>query len=339
VPEELKGKRMNQIKVSVIVPVYNVENYIEKCLYSLVTQTLSELEILVVNDGSKDNSDKIIARFVAQYPERIKVLVKENGGLSDARNFGMCYAEGEYIGFVDSDDYVDPEMYEVMYAKAKEGDYQIVECNLHHTFADYEDTEIGEQITEKKKLLMEGRSVVWNKIYKRDWLESTGVNFHKGIIYEDVEFFLKLIPHIERYAYVEPAFVHYVQRESSINHYSSEKTLDILKVLQELKEYYQQNGYFEEYEEALEYFFTRIILCSSFSRMCGIENLQQRKKALKQNYRMLKEHFPNWKKNKYLRANRSGKGFFMKSITPGTYCAYSVVIPVLQKIGRRKHAE
>ena len=100
------------VKVSVIVPFYNVESYIGKCLESLVHQTLREMEIILVNDGSKDGSAEIAKQYVKEYPNQIKYVEKENGGLGDARNYGIPYAEGEYIAFLDSDDYVEPIIYE-----------------------------------------------------------------------------------------------------------------------------------------------------------------------------------------------------------------------------------
>src|SRR5574344_2022066 len=102
------------IKVSVIVPVYNVEKYLPKCLDSLVNQTLQDIEIIVVNDGTKDNSQKIIDKYAKKY-KNIKSYIKENGGLSDARNYGVAKANGEYISFIDSDDYIDKKMLEKMY--------------------------------------------------------------------------------------------------------------------------------------------------------------------------------------------------------------------------------
>lgn len=320
---------MNAPKVSVIVPVYNVAPYLEKCLHSLVNQTLKEIEIIVVDDGSTDDSPAIIEKFAAEHTDKIKAYRKENGGLSDARNYGLNLVTGEYIGFIDSDDFVDLDMYEVMYQKAKEADYQIVECNLHHTYADWEDTEIGKEIIDNKELLMDGRSVVWNKIYRADWLKATEVQFHKGIIYEDVEFFSKIVPYIESYVYVEPAFVHYVQRGSSINNKSSMKTLHILSVLDEILSFYKERGFYEEYKDALEYLFARITLCSSFSRMCRIPDRKLRKQALDSNYQMLVEHFPTWKKNAYIKRNNSKNGFFMKTINHGTYGIYSKVLPGL----------
>src|SRR5699024_7335683 len=110
----------DMIKVSIIVPVYGVEEWLSRCLDSLVNQTLNDIEIIVVNDGSPDNSQAIIDEYERKYPDMVKGYQKENGGLSDARNYGMKYATGEYIAFVDSDDYVDLTMYEKLYLKAKE---------------------------------------------------------------------------------------------------------------------------------------------------------------------------------------------------------------------------
>ena len=118
------------MKISVIVPVYNVENYLEKCLNSLVNQTLQEIEILVINDGSTDDSQKIIDVFQNKFPEKIKAFIKENGGLSDARNFGIDRANGEFFAFVDSDDSVSEKMMEEMYDLAIKNQAELVICNL-----------------------------------------------------------------------------------------------------------------------------------------------------------------------------------------------------------------
>jgi len=117
-------------KVSIIVPVYNVEKYLAKCLDSLVNQTLEDVEIIVVDDGSKDNSKQIIDEFQTKYPDKIKSFVKENGGLSDARNFGLDRASGDYIGFVDSDDYIHSTFLEKMTAQIEEGAYFASERGL-----------------------------------------------------------------------------------------------------------------------------------------------------------------------------------------------------------------
>ena len=117
-------------KVSVIVPVYNVELYLEKCLLSLVNQTLQDIEIIVVNDGSRDHSQQIIEKFQQEHPQKIFAYTKENGGLSDARNFGIDRAKGKYIGFVDSDDYVSETMYDEMLNIAEKNQAEITICNI-----------------------------------------------------------------------------------------------------------------------------------------------------------------------------------------------------------------
>ncbi len=317
------------IKISIIVPVYNVAKYLPKCLDSLCAQTIREIEIIAVNDGSTDNSPSILKAYAEKDP-RIVVLDKPNGGLSDARNFAFPYVHGEYMTFLDSDDFVDQEMYEKMYRKAKEKNADIVECNLHHTYSDHEDTEIGEHITDKKEMIMMGRSVVWNKIYRTSWLMDTGVMFPKGLIYEDVNFYCKIVPFINSIEYVDDPFVHYVQRDDSINNYQTLKTMQILDILDDIYDFYQEKGFFEEYSDALEFLYTRILLCSSFGRMAKIKDPADRKKALSANWDKLTQTFPNWRKGKYLKSYKGKNALFMKLMDPLTYKLASILLPVIR---------
>ena len=318
------------VKVSIIVPIYNVENYLEKCLDSLTGQSLNDIEILAVNDGSTDGSLKILENYASK-DSRIVVLDKENGGLSDARNYAFPYIHGEYVGFIDSDDYVDPKMYEVMYNRAIETSSDIVECNLHHTFDDYEDTEIGRHIHDKKELIMNGRSVVWNKIYKTSWLLETGVRFPKGLIYEDVNFYCKIVPFLNKIEYVEEPFVHYVQRGTSINNFQTLKTMQIFDILDDIHKFYEEKGLMDEYGEALEFLYTRILLCSSLSRMSRIKDPSDRKKAISSNWNKLVSTFPNWKKGRYLKEYTGKNAGFMKAMNPLTYTLAGFFLPILKK--------
>ena len=158
-------------KVSVIVPVYNVEKYIERCIKTLITQTLSDIEIIFVDDGSKDNSKKIIEKYLKLYPNKLKYLYKENGGLSSARNYGIPYAKGEYIAFLDSDDYIEPTMYEEMYNTAQKEKSDMVECDFIWEYPNKQVYDCGVIYNGKKDALEKARVVAWNKLIKRDIIE------------------------------------------------------------------------------------------------------------------------------------------------------------------------
>lgn len=310
------------IKVSIIVPFYNVENYIEKCLKSLVNQTLDEIEILLVNDGSKDGSEKIAKKFVEENPNKIRYFKKENGGLSDARNYAIKYAKGEYIAFLDSDDYVEINMYEEMYAKAVAEDLDYVECNFLWEYPDKRLESKGKRCENKKEMLINTRVVAWNKLIKREIIQKNEIEFPKGYRYEDVEFFYKILPYIEKYDIVKKAFVHYIQRENSISNVQNSRTKEIVFVLNNVINYYKQNNLYEEYKNELEYIYARYILCSSMLRMVMIEDKKERKKIINFAWESLNENFPEWKKSLYL--NKKGtKNLYMKTINYITLKVYS----------------
>ena len=177
---------MKKYKVSVIIPVYNVEKYIDKCLSSLVNQTLKDIEIIVVNDGSPDNSQKIIDKYVKKYPKKIKSFIKENGGQGSARNFGLTKANGEYIGYVDSDDYVELDMYEKLYNKAKTNNYDIVTCGNYNVSENYENKIVDNIVTiykSKTENIIFGKMAVWNKIYKKEILVNNNIEFKEKVWY------------------------------------------------------------------------------------------------------------------------------------------------------------
>ncbi|TCL70745.1 hypothetical protein EDC14_100962 [Hydrogenispora ethanolica] len=302
------------IKVSIIVPVYNVEKYIRKCLESLVNQTLKEIEIIVVNDGTTDGSQLIIDEFVSKYPDLVHSLIKENGGLSDARNFGIPYCKGEYIGFIDSDDYIRSDMYEKMYNKAKEENSDIVVCDYYKSYASKDELIKAKKYVDKKDMFIDTLAAAWNKIYRRDLLVQTGVIFPKGLIYEDTEFFCKLIPYIEVASYVPEPFVYYVQRSGSIANTQNNKTAQIFQVLDNILDYYKERKLYDEYQCELEYFYIRIMLGSSMERICRIKDKELRDNLLYKTYDLISNKFPNWKKNRYLNEIKSYRHVYMKLI-------------------------
>lgn len=308
--------------VSVIVPVYNVEDYITKCLKSLDNQTLDNLEIIIVNDGSKDKSKEKIENFfnvklnnkVCKFTNNNKnyiYLEKENGGLSDARNFGIKYATSKYIAFLDSDDYAEKNTYEKLYEKARKENLDYVECNFVWKYPKKEIFDNTGRYKNLHEMIAYGRVVAWNKLIKKDIAKD--LEFPKGLIYEDINFFYKLVPRIKSYGRIEDYLINYVQRDNSLANKHGKKEEQIFEIFDDIFSYYKQNGLFDDYKQDLEYSYTRILLCSSFKRICKISDKKLEQKLIEKTWDNLNKNFPNWKDNKYLKEKNS-KNFYMKLI-------------------------
>ena len=213
--------------ISIIVPVYNVEDYLRKCLESIINQTYKNLEIILIDDGSTDNSGKICDEY-ADKDNRIQVIHKINGGLSDARNAGLEIAKGEYIGFVDSDDYIAEDMYEFLYNLSVDNDLDVAMCASCDV---YEDGRVKAHknfktiFINKKEEIIENLFVnqnagvtvsVCNKLFKREILKDC--EFTVGKTYEDAFFILKWIKNTKKFGRSTDVKYYYVQRKHSITH-------------------------------------------------------------------------------------------------------------------------
>ena len=311
------------VKVSIIIPVYNTEKYLEACLDSVVGQTLQELEVLLVNDGSTDSSQEIMERYQALYPDKIRVFSKENGGQATARNMALPLCRGEYIGFVDSDDTIEPEMYERMYAKAKETDADYVECDYinvkingqgeQERIADY-----GSRVreyTSVKDMFLDPMLAPWNKIYRAKLLLESGVVFPEGLIYEDTAFCLKAISFIRKPAFVPGKYVvHFYRGSSTMNVNKAARVANIFDVLKDVIRFYQSHGIYEEYREELECAIVKILLCSSMVRISRVPDKGLRKQFCRDTWKMVQEYFPDYKKNQYIRG-KGKKNLYMRCVT------------------------
>jgi len=310
-----------KVKVSIIVPVYNVYPYLDKCLDSLVNQTLHEIEIIVVNDGTPDQSQEIIDRY-AKTDQRVVPLKKENGGLSDARNYGLKYATGEYISFIDSDDYVDVTMMEKMYAKAKKEKCDLVECDCYW---EYPDRKVLDQSHIVDNYFVDIRVMAWNKLYKHSLLKKTGILFPKGLQYEDISFCYQLLPYVKKIGYVDEALYYYIQRDTSIANTSNAKVRQVYDNIQLVLDYYQRQGFYEKYEKELEYVVMKLILGRNFYRICALRDRTIRTAYLNEGYQLLESNFPSWKKNKYLQKRGDLHHRYYKCLNPFTYKLSSII--------------
>lgn len=208
-------------KISVIVPVYNTSMYLEKCLTSLINQTLTDIEIICINDGSTDNSLEILEKF-AKEDSRIKVLSQENAGLSVTRNNGIKAATGEYIGFVDSDDYVDSSFYEKLYTAAKNNNADLSCATIIRKRPDTEKYRVHyteEKIYTELKDKLETCSIpkccyVWNKIYRTELIKD--YPFKTGVYFEDVLWTPEVLKRANKLVSVPEVNYYYMVNKNSI---------------------------------------------------------------------------------------------------------------------------
>ncbi len=252
-----------KILFSVIVPVYNVEGFLRTCLKSLVNQTLQSIEIIIVNDKSPDHSSRIIKDFQANFDNIVTLNLPENVGLGKARNAGMDIAKGGYISFVDSDDWVEPHMYEYLANITEKDSPDIVLFNYVREFIDGKKS-INEASyilrrekslspnNHNKKQLLFSFNVAWNKIYKRTFLKRQNIRFEKGY-YEDISWTFPLLIKAETIATTDEILYHYRQRHTSILNTKSTHHLDVFSQYERLFTLIANDTIDDE---------TRLILCN-----------------------------------------------------------------------------
>ena len=323
---------MNECKLSIIVPVYGVEKYIDKCLNSLVKQSLKEIEIIVVNDGTKDNSQKIIDKYVKEYPDKIKSYIKENGGQGSARNYGLKKATGEYIGYVDSDDFVEKDMYKKLYNKAKKNNYDIVVCGNYNVSEDYQnkniDTFINNYNTDLENIFF-GKMAVWNKIYKRDILIKNKLEFKEKVWYEDLAFTLKAIMNSNTFAFIdEPLYDYLIREGSTMNNSNVQRNLEILDAFNDILSYIQHNKK-EEYFSKIEFLAIDHIYISAIVRVLKAEaDDKVKRETINKLIDYMNKKFPNYKNNKYINTLSKNRKIIYKLINIKMYGLINLIFKV-----------
>ncbi len=254
------------MKLSIIVPVYNVEKYLCKCIDSILAQTFTDFELIIVDDGSTDGSPALCDGYINK-DQRVRVIHKKNGGLSDARNAGLDIAVGDYIGFVDSDDYIEPKMYEELFKLSAEKNADITDCNFTRV------DEHGNDVSPKKCLRYDSdmcvlckdmvenffsseythTDVVCTKLFRRELFSD--IRFPKGMIYEDSYVILDLIAKGKIFAATQKSYYNYLQRSDSIIHRKfSSKNFDILHTYFKRLDFFESNGLTLMYNRMLDIF-------------------------------------------------------------------------------------
>ncbi len=251
---------MDNPLISVVVPVYKVEEYLNKCVDSIINQTYKNLEIILVDDGSPDNCPKICDEY-AKKDNRIKVIHKTNGGLSDARNAGIKEARGQLIGFVDSDDYIDNRMYEYLYGLIKKYDADISNCGFRNFGIINEDSpvpkkEIVLNTSESLKMLAENTIVsnyAWNKLYKKELFINNNIEYPVGKIMEDIATTYKLFESADKLVVGTEIHYYYLKRENGITGEKGKKML-----LYHIENIMERFEHFKDNKELGFYYFKNV---------------------------------------------------------------------------------
>lgn len=244
------------INVSIIIPVYNIEEFLVKCLDSVVNQTLNNIEIIIINDGSTDNSIQVINDYQSRY-SNIIVIDKNNEGPGAARNKGIEIARGKYIGFVDSDDYIEKNMMELLFNEAMEHDLDLVICNFnkvdtidnvlsynnHSSYNNklFDTNDLIHEFLFNSYELIEGFS--FNKLYKRSLFETFNIRYPENMKYEDIPTIFNFLINSKKCKYINKCLYHYVQHATSIVHSKNKENLyDFLKSIKMVENSLKKNN-------------------------------------------------------------------------------------------------
>lgn len=293
-------------EISVIVPVYKVEPYIHKCVDSILAQTFSDYELILVDDGSPDTCGNICDEY-AKKDARIRVIHKENGGLSDARNAGMKIACGEYVIFIDSDDYIDADMLSYLYENLRKADADMATCGIYEVYADRiekqeEEPEFVCSGEEAFRCILRGHTIrgeIWNKLIKRSCISDLG--FPKGKLYEDIFYTVDMMQRIKKVAVGTKPKYYYLHRSDSITGKAYRpKLFDIIDGY--TKNYQVVKQAFPKLEEEAEclWIWSRFIVLDKMLLEEDYRSIDRFEELVT----FIKQHFRRIMKNPYFQRNR-----------------------------------
>lgn len=321
------------IKFSVIITMYNVESYIARCLESIINQTYSNIEILVVDDGSSDNSLEVVNRYKTD--SRLKVITKENGGVSTTRNVGIANATGEYIMFVDGDDYIDERTFEILAKKLSEHPYDII-CFNYVVINNGNSKVVKATVNQSIEIVREyiiGQPSPWAKIIKRKLFIDNKITFPEGRIYEDLAVIPSLALYTSSICFIEDSLYYYYIRKGSIMHITefNENRDDKFFSVNYLIDAFRKHNCFENYKNELEYVYLKNLLIVYSTEILIYDKAIYEKRLNKVIGELLKQ-FPNWKKNHYLLERTKFNKLYISLVVGKHYSLAKLIVKVLQRI-------
>lgn len=319
-------------EVSVIVPCYNCASTVERTLDCLAAQTLKSLELIVINDGSTDNTPDVLNAWKDAHPDvDMKLFTKENEGIAEARNFGVSKVTGEYFGFLDSDDYTSPEMFEEMYTLAKKDDLELVVSDFYWKNSKGETLQKEGPYEAGPDMMVNLFAVLWDKLYKTSFIRSLDIVFPKGDRYEDACYLYCLCCRVKKIGFTNKPYVRYVQQEKSITHTNNDQVKNMIHVFEIILKYYKDHGFYEEYHDALEYIHIKFFLGNSFLRSAKIKDPADRTATIRMGWDLLNREFPNWHKNPYLKSMGGMKNKYFSLVYDWNVGFFAWLFHVLQR--------
>ncbi len=298
---------MSAYKLSIVAAVYNLEKYLPRCLDALVNQTLEEIEILCVDDGSTDSAPQIVDQYAQKYPNKIKAFHKENGGEFTTRNYGLERAQGEYVTFVDTDDWVEPNWAEKLYKAAKENEADMAVCGFERIDLKTNKviaknmTKMGNCVKEIKPnddFVTNINPAPWNKIYKTKKVKDLRFLDFRG--FNDMIFLTSAFTKMNKIAFVPDVLYHYYLRyDSQIHNVNRKDVENFKKYLLELKQLYIKENKYEDMKYILD-LMAFIHLGISVMYRASYDKTINHKQMLQETITYLDDNFSTWRKNPFL---------------------------------------
>lgn len=293
--------------VSIIVPVYNTSTYLKECLDHLVNQTLKDIEIIVINDGSTDQSDQLVRSYLKNY-SNIFYYSRENHGISYTRNQGINMASGKYLMFVDSDDYIANDACEKLVQTAEKTNSEVVVCDFYefntssktkNQLPDFEMT----SLSQTPSLLFDINSSPWNKLYLRSFVIEHHIQFPVGLKYEDTVFVLQALYHAKKICKCKEPLVYYRVREGSETMVMNEKVFDIFPILDQINKIFADNQ--DELLQSYLAFFNINRLTVYNLQQAYQPDVKTADRFISESFAYLDTHFPTWRQNVPFRQRNS----------------------------------
>lgn len=289
--------------LTIIVPVYNVKDYIKQCLESILKQSFKDFQCYIVDDGCKDESITI-ANNIIKDDNRFTILHKENGGLSDARNYALPYVKSKYLTFIDSDDYIDIDHYEKIIKLMENNNSDLCVCNVNYFFNDASKNYTLKGLCDwpckdNNHAGILSPMFAWNKVYSSELFFKYDSKYPLGLWYEDLPVSTILFAKANNITYCENTCVYYRQREGSImSENNSKRVIEIFTILQLVRDRFKQYNIEQEFKNELEYLHIEHLRLYGMFRFLRNDNKDE---LITLSNKTMQQYYPNYKKNKYIK--------------------------------------